>query len=110
MAGGGTFPAARLDPLADDARQISPWLTADATLWSEEEHPGLKVIGEFLKPVRDAGSNEQEVALPERHALFASAEHPVAGSDDVGFVLIVRLLRVGTSRREQFDRKISALE
>jgi putative ABC transport system substrate-binding protein len=24
MAGGGTFPAARLDPLADDARQISP--------------------------------------------------------------------------------------
>jgi hypothetical protein len=37
-------------------------VVGDATLRSKEDHPGLKVIGELLKPVRDAGGSEQEVA------------------------------------------------
>jgi hypothetical protein len=85
-------------------------LTTDAALRPEEQHPGLKVVGEFLKPVRDPGSNEQEVALLKRNAFFASTEHAAPRRDDIRFILIVRLLCVGTARREQLDREISALK
>jgi hypothetical protein len=76
----------------------------------EEDDPGLEVVGELLEDMRHTGGNEQKIASGERHPLFDAPEYAIAGSDDIGLVLIMRLLRVGPLRSIELDGKLAAFE
>jgi hypothetical protein len=78
--------------------------------WAEEDHPGQKVVGDLLKPVRHPRCREQEVAGVAGNALFTPSEHAAARRDDIGFVLIVRVLVIDAPRRVKLGAEIAALE
>jgi len=63
-------------------------------LRAEEDHPGLKVFGEFFESMWDTGRGKQEVTPPKGDPFFTSLEHTAPSGDYVHLILFMRLLAI----------------
>lgn len=81
-----------------------------AAFRSVEDDPSLELVTKVLEPVPHSHWREEDIRRPERRARVAADEHAATRDDDVQFVLLAWLARVGGGRRGALDRHRSARE